>query len=63
MALNRKIFCSLLFSSILSILTDINECERPANCQRGRCINSMGSYHCECQKGYMLIGGRRCQGR
>ncbi|XP_036945550.1 latent-transforming growth factor beta-binding protein 3-like isoform X5 [Acanthopagrus latus] len=21
----------------------------------------MGSYHCGCQKGYMLIGGRRCQ--
>lgn len=42
---------------------DINECERPSNCQRGRCINSMGSYHCECQKGYMLIGGRRCQGQ
>uniref|UniRef100_A0A674DPJ8 Latent transforming growth factor beta binding protein 3 n=1 Tax=Salmo trutta TaxID=8032 RepID=A0A674DPJ8_SALTR len=41
--------------------SDINECERPSNCQRGRCINSMGSYRCECQKGYMLVGGRRCQ--
>lgn len=23
----------------------------------------MGSYHCECQKGYVLVGGRRCQGQ
>lgn len=43
--------------------SDINECERPSNCQRGHCINSMGSYHCECEKGYMLVGGRRCQGQ
>lgn len=42
---------------------DINECERPSNCQRGRCINSMGSYHCDCPTGYTLVGGRRCQGQ
>ncbi len=47
----------------ISLPSDINECERPSNCQRGRCINSMGSYHCECQKGYTLVGGRRCQGQ
>lgn len=41
---------------------DINECERASNCQRGRCINTMGSYRCECQKGFMLVSGRRCQG-
>ncbi|XP_016121247.1 latent-transforming growth factor beta-binding protein 3-like, partial [Sinocyclocheilus grahami] len=39
----------------------INECERASNCQRGRCINTMGSYRCECQKGYMPVSGRRCQ--
>ncbi|CAG00601.1 unnamed protein product, partial [Tetraodon nigroviridis] len=44
-------------------IRNINECERPSNCLRGRCINSMGSYHCECQKGYVLVGGRRCQGQ
>lgn len=48
---------------LVSGLADINECERPSNCLRGRCINSMGSYHCECQKGYVLVGGRRCQGQ
>lgn len=47
----------------ISFPSDINECERPSNCQRGHCINSMGSYHCECQKGYTLVGGRRCQGQ
>lgn len=45
------------------IYLDINECERASNCQRGRCINTMGSYRCECQKGYMLVSGRRCQGK
>ncbi len=44
------------------ISLDINECERASHCQRGRCINTMGSYRCECQKGYMLVSGRRCQG-
>lgn len=48
---------------MVSCLADINECERPSNCLRGSCINSMGSYHCECQKGYVLVGGRRCQGQ
>lgn len=42
---------------------DINECERTSSCLRGRCTNKMGSYHCECQKGYTLVGGRECQGQ
>lgn len=47
---------------IFLISLDINECERASYCQQGRCINTMGSYRCECQKGYTLFSGRRCQG-
>lgn len=47
---------------IFLISLDINECERASYCQQGRCINTMGSYHCDCQKGYKPILGRRCQG-
>lgn len=48
---------------LVSFPTDINECKRPSNCLRGHCFNNMGSYHCECQKGHVLVGGRRCQGQ
>ena len=41
------------------MLTDINECEKEATCPRvgGRCINTPGSYQCECLKGYQLREG------
>lgn len=56
-----RLTCSLW--TCISFPVDINECERPSNCQRGQCINNMGSYHCECQAGYTLVGGKRCQGQ
>lgn len=55
-------FMSWPETSLSLSLTDINECERAANCQRGRCINILGSYRCECEKGFMLRG-RRCEGQ
>ncbi|KAK0403298.1 hypothetical protein QR680_016845 [Steinernema hermaphroditum] len=37
---------------------DIDEClQEPDSCQHGRCSNSPGSYHCECEDGFI---GRRC---
>lgn len=43
--------------------TDINECLIPSNCINGRCINTEGSYKCECVAG-LAIGsdGRTCLG-
>ncbi|XP_036266053.1 fibrillin-2 isoform X3 [Pipistrellus kuhlii] len=41
---------------------DVNECEVfPGVCPNGRCINSKGSFHCECPEGLTLDGtGRVC---
>ncbi|XP_054842527.1 fibrillin-2 [Eublepharis macularius] len=41
---------------------DVNECEVfPGVCPNGRCVNSRGSFHCECPDGLTLDGtGRLC---
>ncbi|XP_021100835.1 fibrillin-3 isoform X3 [Heterocephalus glaber] len=34
---------------------DVNECKSfPGICQRGRCVNTEGSFHCECPQGLVL---------
>lgn len=43
---------------------DLNECEiMPGSCEGGDCINTDGSFRCECPMGYVLdSSGRRCIG-
>ena len=43
---------------------DLNECEiMPGTCKGGDCINTDGSFRCECPMGYVLdSSGRRCIG-
>lgn len=43
------IFC------VFCLATDIDECEEVSNmCTKGQCINTPGSFHCECSQGYEL---------
>ena len=48
---------------IIMIFSDINECEvLNGGCQH-TCVNTEGSYHCECLPGYMLANdGTTCTG-
>lgn len=58
-------FFPFLFIYLLRILftTDINECGLPIRPCSHRCMNTMGSYHCFCNHGYMLdTDGKSCIG-
>ena len=54
------IHCFLLSSSSL----DIDECEINNICsENGECINTSGSYFCDCHPGYKDDGFNYCQGK
>uniref|UniRef100_A0A3Q3DZZ5 Latent transforming growth factor beta binding protein 2 n=1 Tax=Labrus bergylta TaxID=56723 RepID=A0A3Q3DZZ5_9LABR len=38
-------------------LADINECSMPNKCQNGKCVNTEGSYTCECASGHAKFSG------
>uniref|UniRef100_A0A8C5N4Q9 Growth arrest-specific protein 6 n=1 Tax=Gouania willdenowi TaxID=441366 RepID=A0A8C5N4Q9_GOUWI len=41
---------------------DVDECsKRNAGCDH-KCNNTLGSYHCSCHQGYMLVGRHMCNG-
>lgn len=44
------------------ILTDIDECLRGNGGCKGTCVNTLGSYHCTCPRGYQLHGDGTCRG-
>lgn len=37
---------------------DVNECEDPANCKNGHCVDTPGSYYCICSPPWMLATDR-----
>lgn len=41
---------------------DIDECSFPGYTCQYQCVNTPGSYYCECPEGYLLQGNRLCQG-
>lgn len=55
---------TLLVSKALCLSTDIDECKLiPGVCVNGVCFNTMGSYRCHCELGYMAsTAGTMCVG-
>lgn len=50
---------------LLCILADLNECRaKPGICKNGRCINTEGSYRCDCNDGFEPSStGTECIGK
>ena len=47
----------------VSIDTDVDECIDPGICQANFfCVNTEGTYHCECGDGYTKNDNEVCQG-
>lgn len=42
--------------------SDVNECLNQTACGRGRCVNTEGSYRCNCFQGYEVSPDNICQG-
>ena len=43
---------------------DIDECETPGMCMNGRCVNTEGSFRCDCMPGLAVgLDGRVCVGK
>lgn len=62
LAINFSIM-SIMKKWCCSLFLDIDECETPGMCMNGHCVNTEGSFRCECMAG-MAVGldGRVCVG-
>lgn len=60
----RHAHFSELFSALPFSFADVDECQiHNGGCQH-RCVNTFGSYYCECKPGFRLhTDGRTCIGK
>lgn len=60
-----RVPCAIPHLSPHPCAPDVNECEVfPGVCPNGRCVNSAGSFRCECPEGLTLDGtARTCVGK
>lgn len=54
--------CTRMNDCLCIFCTDIDECSFSSYMCQYQCINTPGSYFCECPEGYQLQGNRLCQG-
>jgi len=54
----------MMFLRLNLLNVDIDECSRdPSLCRGGHCVNTEGSYRCQCAEGHELMpGGDACKG-
>ena len=51
-----------LYIIVLSfVCPDIDECAGDSGCNQ-ICVNTPGSYYCNCERGYLLVNGSQCEG-
>lgn len=65
MELQCKVKFNLSYSPSLSPIADVNECDEDPCEGKGRCVNSYGSYTCQCYSGYSQVitqNRKFCQG-
>lgn len=64
MFVNDKLY-SLFMTHIICFSKDENECRtKPGICENGRCVNTIGSYRCECNEGFQSSSsGTECLGK
>lgn len=55
-------FCKFDFKSEpMTFVADIDECQTSGICMNGRCVNTEGSFRCECPPGLAIdVDGRVC---
>lgn len=50
--------------NFLLFIIDIDECKTPGICMNGHCINTEGSFRCDCPSGLAVgVDGRVCVGK
>ena len=64
MFVNDKLY-NLFMTHIICFFKDENECRtKPGICENGRCVNTIGSYRCECNEGFQSSSsGTECLGK